>query len=316
MIKTPDSKAIVAYSEIEAGIALMLKKHGHVLTNPPVVVNNSKALAIARADRMELVRFRTTLEKTRVAEKASALAYGRLVDSEAARIQAIATPIERAYDTAIKAEDDRLDAIEQKKLEAERQRIARHRARIQEMKDKREEANMAGTSAEIKALMDSMAKFTDDEFEEFQESANAVFTEVSTVLQRLFDSKSQAEQQAAELKLQRAKLAESQAWAERRAAQIKKEREDFEARVAKMNQPEAASPLAKSILLAAQEKPATPKAPDPLIQTRVLPPRPTDDELINCLAQEYEVSAAKVVGWLRAMDFNAALQRANQGVST
>ena len=207
VLDRPTTAKVAIYTPIEAGIALMLEKHGGVLTNPPVVTGNATALATVKASRQELVRFRTTLERARKEEKAESLAYGKLVDSEAARIQAFATPIELAYDVIVTTEEKRLEDIRLAELEAERQRIVGHQNRIQAIKDVRETANMCRTSDRIKQLIDGMPAHMDANFEEFQPDAEAAFNDVCEVLKGLHGIKLEAEAAAIELKRQQDELA-------------------------------------------------------------------------------------------------------------
>lgn len=209
---------VAEYNAIAAGIALMLEKHGKVLTDPPVVTGNATALATVKASRQELVKFRTTLEKKRVEVKAEALAFGRRVDSEAKRLQAIADPLEAAYDAIVTAEENRLEKIRQQELELERQRIAGHRARIQAIKDVRETANMCRTAERVQQLIDGMPALFEGTFEEYQDEALTAFNEVCTVLGQLHTVKVEAEQAAAELKRQQEALASQQAEVNRKAA--------------------------------------------------------------------------------------------------
>lgn len=207
VLDAPITSAVTVYNAIAAGISLMLERHGHVLTAPPVLNGNLAAMTKAKADRQELVKFRTTLEAARKAEKAESLTYGRLVDSEAARIQAFATPLELAYTTAITDEENRLEAIRQQDMEADRQRITGHRARIQAIKEVRETANMCRTADRLKQLIDGMPAHLEQPFEEFQSEAETAFNEVCTVLQQLHGAKVEAEAQAADLKRQQDELA-------------------------------------------------------------------------------------------------------------
>lgn len=207
VLDAPTLSAVKIYNPIEAGIALMLEKHGHVLRHPPVVKDDPKAMALAKTGERELIKFRTSLEQARKTEKADSLAYGRLVDSEAARIQAVATPLELAYKNAITDEESRLEAIRQQALEAERQRITGHRARIQAIKEVRETANMCRTADRLKQLIDGMPAHLEQPFEEFQGEAETAFNEVCTVLQQLHGAKLEAEAQASELKRQQEELA-------------------------------------------------------------------------------------------------------------
>jgi len=196
---------VEVYNPIAAGIALMIKKHGHVLQVPPDV-STPAGMESAKKSRKEMVTFRTSIEAARVKEKAASLAYGKLVDSEAKRITALAAPYELAYDAAITKEEKRLEAIRQEELEKERARIDGHRNRIQAIRDLREQGNMCRDSARIKQLMESMKEMLAESFEEFQQEAETVYGEVTQFLVELYDVKVAAETQAAELAKQQEKL--------------------------------------------------------------------------------------------------------------
>lgn len=235
VLDAPITSAVTVYNPIAAGIALMLERHGHVLTAPPILKGDPAAMTVAKAGRQELVKFRTTLEAARKAEKAESLTYGRLVDSEASRIQAFATPLELAYTTAITDEENRLEAIRQQELEVERQRISGHRARIQAIKEVRETANMCRTADRLKQLIDGMPAHLEKPFEEFQGEAETAFNEVCTVLRQLHGAKVEAEAQAVELKRQQEELerqrsehAAAQARRDAEAADFARQRAEFE----------------------------------------------------------------------------------------
>lgn len=162
---------VKVYNPIEAGIALMLEKHGHVLEAPPDV-STPEAMKAAKAARKEMVTFRTTLEKTRVEEKKASLEYGRLVDSEAARIQAIAAPIEKAYDVAITAEEKR-----------EKDRQDGHLLRIGEIRST--PTKMLGKDlAAIEEAIAALSAMPAD-FEEFQKTADSARAEALATLETM-----------------------------------------------------------------------------------------------------------------------------------
>lgn len=217
VLDAPTGSKVGAYNPIEAGIALMLDKHGSVLTTPPAVTGDSKALVTVKASRQELVKFRTTLEAARKTAKADSLAYGRLVDSEAARIQAIATPLELAYDKIVEVEEKRLADIKAAELEVERKRIAGHQARIQAIKDVRETANLCRTAERIQQLIDGMPALLEGNLEEFQVDAETAFNEVCTVLGQLLQVKKEAEAAAAQLAIQQEALRVQQVEIDRKA---------------------------------------------------------------------------------------------------
>lgn len=235
----PNLSKVAVYNPIEAGIALLMEKHGSVLTTPPDV-STSTAMDVAKKNRTEMVKFRTAIEAARVKEKAESLAYGKLVDSEAKRITAIAAPIELAYDTAITKEEARLEAIRQAAIEAERQRIAGHRARIQTIKDVRETALLCRTSDRLKQLIDGMPARMEPTFEEFQDEALTAFNEVCTVLGQLHTAKVVQEQAAAELARQQAELAQQRAEQERIDREARELREQQEAQAQAKRESDAA----------------------------------------------------------------------------
>lgn len=327
----PNLSKVAVYNPIEAGIALLLEKHGAVLTTPPDV-STPKALETTKKNRTEMVKFRTAIEAARVKEKAESLAYGKLVDSEAKRITAIAAPIELAYDTAITKEEARLEAIRQVEIEAERQRIAGHRARIQAIKDVRETAFLCRTSDRLKQLIDGMPARMEPTFEEFQDEALTAFNEVCTVLGQLHTAKVEQEQAAAELARQQAELAQQRAEQERidreaqalrdeqeadakavrdaESAALKKQSDELTQREAEVSRREAIAAAPMVAQKTFEEQVATyaqAVAPAPV---KVMPivrkdARPTDIAITEVLALYYRVHESKILEWLMDMDFSA-----------
>ena len=330
--------AVKIYNPIEEGISLMLEKHGHVLHTPPAVTDNPEALAQAKEGRKELAKFRSRLEKARKEEKAESLAYGRLVDSEAARIQAIATPLELAYAAPIEAEEERLKAIREAEIEAERQRIAGHRARIQGIKDVRETGVMCRTADRLKQLIDGMPARLAEPFEEFQAEAEEAYNETTIMLQQLHAAKVEAEAQAVELKRQQDDLARQRAEqaardladrqaraAEEAATQAKRkaEEEDLAQRKAEFERQaqahfdrlaaqqaeieaqkaELAAPVVEVVQVIEAPEPAP--APVPEVRavstkTEALPEAatPSAQQLVQAVAEMFGVSMREARGWL------------------
>lgn len=179
---------IVVYNPIEAGLAAMLEKHGHVLTKPPVVAADT--YDTVKAARKEMVTFRTTLEKVRKAEKEASLRYGQLVDSEAKRIQAVATPIEVAYDTAL----DTYEQAEQRRKDAILERIREIRGTGGQAIGKPVEV-----LRDMLAALDSTDLATFDEFrEQAAQAQEAALRDVRTLLGQAEEAERVREQQARE----------------------------------------------------------------------------------------------------------------------
>lgn len=269
MIEPPDALSkVVVYNAIEAGITLLMAKHGGVLTTPPDV-STPTAMDKTKANRKEMVKFRTAIEAARKSEKEASLVYGRLVDSEAKRITAIAAPIESAYDAAITQEESRLEAIRQAELEAERRRVAGHLSRIQAIKDVREAASLCRTAEQLEKLIDAMPAMVVNSFEEFGDEAMTAFNEVCTLLGQLHGVKAEQEKAAAELAQQQAELARQQAEQARldreratQAAALKERADALAAREAEMARREAAAamPVAENFATAQAGSAQTRKA--------------------------------------------------------
>lgn len=205
-----NKSAVEVYNPIEAGIKLMLDKHGYMLTTPPVIMGSAELLEKVKKGRQELVKFRTGLEGTRKAEKAEALAYCTLVDSEARRIQGIATPIEDAYDKVLADEEARLERIREEERVREQLRIAGHQERIQAIKDVRDTATLCRTSERIQSLIDEMPAHMVLTFEEFQDEAKTAYDATMALLTDLHASRLSSEKAAAELLQQQEALRQQQ----------------------------------------------------------------------------------------------------------
>jgi hypothetical protein len=231
VLDAPTISKVAVYNPIEAGLAELQARHGHVLIEPPDV-SNPKGMKLAKEARGELKTLRTSIEKARVEEKAASLAYGRLVDSEAKRITDAVTPLELGYDTAIKAEEQRIEAILQQELETERARIAGHMSRIRAIKDVRETALLARDAARLATLIEGMPAHLDAPFDEFQGQAEQAFNEVCETLKQLHGVKVEAEAQAEQMRIQQAELAAQREEVDRieaeRQAAARAERERFE----------------------------------------------------------------------------------------
>ena len=206
VIDAPTLSAVKVYNPIEQGIALLLDKHGHVLTAPPDV-STAKALARTKTNKQELVKFRTRIEAARKEEKKASLDYGRLVDSEAARITAIAAPIEKAYDDAIFAEETRQAVLEQKALEIEAARKRALQARVDDIRNT--VVNVAGKPlADLEVVItELMALPVDTTFEEYQVAAAEAKAQALVKLDQMAASAREVERQRKELEAQRAEAA-------------------------------------------------------------------------------------------------------------
>ena len=119
-------KPLVQYSRTEAALADLRTRYAGAEFD----LTTTKGDAAARAARLELVTLRTSLEKTRKAFKAPALAYGKKIDAEAERITAEIEALEKPIDAQIRADEARREAEKEAKRQAEAARVQAHEANI------------------------------------------------------------------------------------------------------------------------------------------------------------------------------------------
>jgi len=122
---------IAEYTQTAAALADLRQRHAGVVYDVTV----SKEMKLAKEARAELRGLRTSLEKTRVEIKASALERCRLIDAEAKRITAELVALEEPIDVQIKAEETRAETARLEKLEAERLRVEAIQQKIQAIRD-------------------------------------------------------------------------------------------------------------------------------------------------------------------------------------
>jgi DNA repair exonuclease SbcCD ATPase subunit len=159
-METAPSNAIVEYKATEAAIADIQRFKGLV-----VDVTNPSGLAQGKSALREVAAVRIALDKTRKKLKEDVLERGRQIDGQAkplfARVAEIEDPIkaqieaeerreEETRQAAIKAEEERLAAIERERKEAEARELAEARAKI-EAERKRIADERAKLEAEQKA---------------------------------------------------------------------------------------------------------------------------------------------------------------------
>ena len=121
-----DGKPLVAYSMTEAGLATLRAD----LAGKTYDLTTVKGNDVARGDRLRCVTLRTSLEKRRKEFKAPALAYGKLIDTEAARIPAGIEALEAPIDAQIRADEARREAERAERARIEREKAEAHAARL------------------------------------------------------------------------------------------------------------------------------------------------------------------------------------------
>lgn len=215
---------IVSFKKIEANL-IVLESH---FKDKTWDMTDAAQKAEAAATSKKFTKLRTALERSRQEEKAESLRIGKLVDGNAATFKGRIVAIESRIDAEIKAEDDRLAAIEAEKIRAEQERVGAIRKRIDAIQ-------LLGvlpfdaTSLFITDTLGDVPDF-DGSYAEFSAEAEGVINEVRGTLRAALsaaiareEAAAQAEKLRKENESQAAELAQLRAdKAERDAAAAKK----------------------------------------------------------------------------------------------
>ena len=160
---------IAEYSEIDGAIAGLQEKYGNKVYD----VTKPEGMEIAVADRREVKKARTTIEKIRKEIKAPALARCRDIDSEARRISEALFNIEKPIDDIIKKEQSFKAELKAAKQRSETERVAKHQAVITAIQQYPMKA-IGKTSVEIQTIIDTLDAEDLSTLEDFKEGAEVV----------------------------------------------------------------------------------------------------------------------------------------------
>lgn len=226
---------IAEYSPTAAALAELR----HRFSNIAFDLSTTKGDKEARAARLELVRLRTSLEAKRKELKAPALERSRLIDDEAKRITSAILELETPIDQQIKAAEQKREAEHQAKIEAERQRVATIRARIESITSVALRA-VGKPAAEVEAKIKLLVGITvGPDFAEFKAVAESAHADTLGKLRDMHAAALAAEAEAARLAAERAELERMRAEQEERE-RVERERMAAEqARIAAEQRAEA-----------------------------------------------------------------------------
>lgn len=312
-----EATTIAEFDPIEAGLQALRQQYEGVVFE----VATTKGMEAAKAARLAIRDPRYKIEAARKALKAPLLRYGRLVDSEAARITDAILAIETPIDEQIKAEEARKEAERQARAAAEAKRIAeiqdRIRSQITDALLRAAGKRADQIDAEMAAL--EQVPISPETHAELAESAEREKQRVLAALRQLF-CEAVAREEAEVLR-----RAEEAAERERRAEEERQRREREAAERAateQRNRELAAEAEALRQQLAAQQAeveaarkavqtPAAAPAVEAEVQPQaaplaiVKPSTPTGEEIVTVLMQHYAAPRATVIGWLHDLDLFA-----------
>lgn len=172
---------LAQFKDTEAGLTEMAEKYRNVVYN----VAESKGMAEAKAARADLRdNGRRMLTRTEAAVKADVNELKKVMGDEVERLIAIVKPVEDAIDAQIKAEETRKAEEKAKRDKEEADRVAAHRANIEQLKAYVEQAQGQPVEVIEKAIAALGEMTIGEEWEEFAQEAEAAC--LATV-QRLLD---------------------------------------------------------------------------------------------------------------------------------
>jgi colicin import membrane protein len=193
---------IVEYSSTAAALAELRQRFGNIAFD----LTTTKGDKEARGARLELVRLRTSLEAKRKELKAPALERSRLIDDEAKRITSAILELETPIDQQIQAAEQKKEAERLAKIEAERQRVATLRARIESITSVALRA-VGKPAAEVEAKIKLLVGITiGPDYAEFKAEAEAAHADTLAKLRDMHAAALAAEAEAARLAEERAEL--------------------------------------------------------------------------------------------------------------
>jgi colicin import membrane protein len=159
--------SVSAMEKIETGLAQMRDRFvGRVYD-----VATAPGMTLAKADRAEVREVRFEVERARKAGKAPLLALGKWADQTAARITAEILKIETPIDAVVKAEEDRIAAEKQARIDAEILRVQTIQKRISDIRDAPLSCAAANQAVILERIADIEGRIIDSSFAEFEQEA-------------------------------------------------------------------------------------------------------------------------------------------------
>jgi colicin import membrane protein len=231
------STQIAEYSATEAGLTELRSRMANVIHD----VTTRDGMTAARKDRRECVSLRVALEEIRKREKAPVLERGRLLDTEAKRIEAAILEIETPIDSQIITQEQREEAVRREKAEAEQRRIQKLRDRVAVIA--RIPLSLVGQPLNVLREMVATMNANEIDEAEFAELTTDAKAARETSLVQVRQMLDGAEKQAADS----ARLAQERAeFDQQQAAARKKQQEDEAAAKAKRDEEDRVAAAARA----------------------------------------------------------------------
>ena len=187
---------IAQYDPTEAALTELESRYKGIVFD----FSKKSSLNEAKEARTKLRDLRIGLENLRKKLKAPVLEKGRQIDLEATRITDRISTLETDIVTQVEAEEQRREEERQARAAAEKERLERTQAKIENMRGMPLRAFDLPSHLVEAILKEASAIVIDDDFGELKNLAQLVLDDVITTLKRLVESKRRVEQEAERLK--------------------------------------------------------------------------------------------------------------------
>lgn len=272
--------ALTEFDKISAGLAELRTKHEGVVFE----VKTPAGMKLATTARAEIRAPRYATETIRKAAKAPVLALGRNIDERAAWITAELLKIETPIQEQIAAEEERKETERARVENAEKERIARIQAGIEELKQIPLEAQ-GQSAAQLAETMDRLEQVQVGAWAfEFADVAEAMKVRSMNMLRIMHTATAEREAESARLKAERDELEQ------RRAEQDAREKAEA-ARVAEENRKRETDERARLDRIAAEERASKDRIAEQERQARAA--RDAEEDRLRAVRQEEEEKLRK-----------------------
>lgn len=315
--------AIAEYSATEAALTALESAYKTVVFDVQVATGMEQA----RKARAEIRGYRVSLEDMRKELKAPVIERGRLLDAEARRITARLEALEDPIDEQIKNEERRREQIRREAFQAEEQRKGAIRAKIKAITQRAIDVAFCKDLEEVDRSIRALDAYDilGEDFGEFLDEAvtakgeamrmmSATLVEIRQLAHEQAEAQRKQREEAETLRIEREKIEAATAQLRKangaqmahiaaEQAQIAAERAKVEAQAKAQREAAEAEKAAQAKQRAIEQArlKAQKEAADRMARENTLPP---GDEIVWTVAQQFGVSDAVALKWLRSIDWS------------
>lgn len=214
------SATLTEFEKVQAGLAELRTKYGNVVFD----VRSSGGMADAKAARLALREPRYAVQRALDAAKKPLNEIKRNISERAEYITGQILEIESPIDAQIRLEENRREEEKQARIQAEQQRVAALRARVEEITTAPIVAAGKSSPDIALAIVELEGLAVGESFEEFRPHAQDAKETALVQLRKLHDAALAREQEAERLAAERAEIERIRAEQAAQAAELERQR--------------------------------------------------------------------------------------------